>query len=98
MTFRLYLDEDCMDRDLVQALRTRGVDVLSAQELGMIEVSDEDHLSWATTQDRVLYSFNVGDFIICILSGSHRADLMLGLFLRGNKNTPSANRCADFSG
>lgn len=28
--FRLYIDEDSMDRDLVRALRTRGADVITA--------------------------------------------------------------------
>ncbi len=62
MTLRLYLDEDSMDQDLVHALRARGVDVVTALDAGMIERADEEHLRWATAEDRVLYSFNVGDF------------------------------------
>ena len=61
--FRLYIDEDSGDRNLVQALRARGVDVVTAQEVGMIERSDEEHLQFATSRDRVLYSFNRGDFL-----------------------------------
>ncbi len=41
MTIRLYIDEDAMDKDLVQALRARGVDVMTALDAGMIERSDE---------------------------------------------------------
>ena len=63
MTIRLYLDEDAQDSDLVRALRARGFDVLTAFEAGMVEQSDESHLQYATTQSRVLYSFNVGDFL-----------------------------------
>ncbi len=62
MTFPLYFDEDCMDQDLVRALRTRGLDVTTALEHNMIEQPDEAHLNYATEQGRVLYSFNVGDF------------------------------------
>ena len=62
MTIRLYIDEDAMDSDLVQALRARGVDVITALDVGMIEQKDEDHLYYATVQGRVLYSFNIGDF------------------------------------
>ena len=51
-----------MDKSLVQALRARGVDVVTAFESGMIERADQDHLDFATAQRRVLYSFNVGDF------------------------------------
>ena len=60
--FQLYIDEDSMDRDLVRALRARGVDVTTAQDVGMMECSDEEHLLFATNQGRVLYSFNRGDF------------------------------------
>jgi predicted nuclease of predicted toxin-antitoxin system len=59
---RLYLDEDAMDDDLAQALRTRGVDVITTLEAGMIESPDEEQLRWATAHDRVLYTFNVQDF------------------------------------
>jgi len=62
VTIRLYVDEDDMDKDLVQALRARGVDVMTALDAGMIECSDEEHLDYATAQGCVLYSFNVGDF------------------------------------
>ena len=62
MTCLLYFDEDCMDHDLVQAMRIRGMDVTTALEQGMIEQPDEVHLNFATSQGRVLYSFNVGDF------------------------------------
>ena len=61
-TIRLYFDEDSMDRALVQAMRARNVDVITAFESEMIERTDQDHLDFATAQRRVLYSFNVGDF------------------------------------
>ena len=59
---RLYIDENSMDRDLVSALRARGVDVSTAQADGLIERPDEEHLQHALDQGRVLYSFNRGDF------------------------------------
>jgi hypothetical protein len=62
MTIRLYFDEDSMDRILVGALRTRGMDVVTALDEGMIERNDSEHLDYATQQGRVLYSFNRGDF------------------------------------
>jgi len=58
----LYLDEDAMDGDLVRGLRSRGVNVLTATDVGMIRQADEEHLRFATIQDRVLDSFNVRDF------------------------------------
>ena len=51
-----------MDGDVVRGLRSRGVDVVTAADAGMIRRRDEDHLRLATVQGRALYSFNVRDF------------------------------------
>jgi uncharacterized protein with PIN domain len=59
---RLYMDEDAMDQQLVQALRARGVDVITVGEIETTGTSDEEQLILATAQGRVLYTFNVGDF------------------------------------
>ena len=81
MRIKLYLDEDAMDRDLADALRQRGVDVLTAFEAGMIERPDQEHLALAAAQGRVLYSFNVGDFAVLhhdfLSQGKHHAGLVL---------------------
>lgn len=58
----MYVDEDAMDGDVVRGLRSRGVDVVTAGDAGMIRREDEDHLTWAADQGRALYSFNVRDF------------------------------------
>lgn len=63
MKIRLYLDEDAMDGDLLEALRIRGADVTAANLEGMVNRPDEDHLDYATSQGRVLYSFNIGDYV-----------------------------------
>ena len=88
MTIRLYFDEDSMPRALVNALRARGIDVLTALEAQRIERSDEDHLDFATAQGRVLYSFNVGDFYRLHTSymeqnKSHAGVLLWSYFCRG---------------
>jgi hypothetical protein len=44
MRIRLYLDEDALDSDLVRALRPRGVDVMTALDLGLTKSADEEHL------------------------------------------------------
>lgn len=62
MNLRLYFDEDSSDRALGDALRARGVDVLTAVEANKVEITDEEQLAWATAQGRSLYSFNVSDF------------------------------------
>ncbi len=81
MRIKLYLDEDAMDRDLAEALRQRGVDVLTALEADMIERPDLEHLEFAASQQRVLYSFNVGDFAALhhdfLTNGKHHAGIVL---------------------
>ena len=59
---RLYMDEDAMEQALVGGLRARGVDVLTAQEAGMSERNDPDHLEYAVREGRVLCTFNASDF------------------------------------
>jgi len=51
-----------MQEALVKALRTRGLDAITALEVGMIDRDDAEHLDYATTNGSVLFSFNVGDF------------------------------------
>jgi len=51
-----------MDGDFVRGLRSRGIDVITAADAGMIRRKDEEHLSFAAIEGRALYSFNVGDF------------------------------------
>jgi hypothetical protein len=62
MAFPLYVDEDSMRRAVVEALRARAVDVLTALDAGMIERDDEEHLAFGAAHGRALLSFNVGDF------------------------------------
>lgn len=62
MTIRLYFDEDSMQHKLVRALRIRGLDVITALDVGMIEREDAEHLDCATKQGCVLCSSNAGDF------------------------------------
>ncbi|BAZ80262.1 DUF5615 family PIN-like protein [Sphaerospermopsis kisseleviana CS-549] len=59
---RLYIDEDSMDEDFVQALRSRNVDVLTVADVGMLYKSDPEQLTWARENNRVIFSFNARDF------------------------------------
>jgi hypothetical protein len=60
--FALYLDEDTSSTALTDALRSRGVDVLRAFEVGLTERSDEEQLLWAASANRVIYTFNAKHF------------------------------------
>lgn len=63
MQARLYIDEDAMDDDLVQSLRLRGVDVQTALDAGLVGRPDDEQLAHAGAEGRILYTFNVGDFM-----------------------------------
>jgi hypothetical protein len=58
----LYIDEDAIDEDFLQALHSRNVDVLTVAEVGMLHRSDEEQLAWATENNRAIFSFNARDF------------------------------------
>lgn len=58
----LYIDEDVMDEDIVQALRSRNVDVLTVADVEMLHRSDEQQLVWARENNRVIFTFNARDF------------------------------------
>ncbi len=59
---RLYVDEDAEQRVLVEGLRSRSIDVVTAMEAGMLGTSDREQLDYAITHERAIYSLNVGDF------------------------------------
>lgn len=52
---RFYTDEN-VARAVVDGLCRRGIDVLTCQEAGMMGATDEEHLSFATGQQRVIFS------------------------------------------
>ncbi len=60
---KLYLDEDTINRRLIKALRSRGVDVLTAKEAELIQVADQEHLNYATSLNRTVLTFNTRDFV-----------------------------------
>jgi uncharacterized protein DUF5615 len=78
---RLYFDEDAMQSALLAALRARRVDVLTASDRGMLSRSDEEHLSHASSDGRVLYSFNIRDYSLLheqwIAGGRNRSGIIL---------------------
>ena len=59
---QIYVDEDAAHRALVDALRSRGVTVLTALEAGLTGKPDEEQLAFAAERGCVLYSHNASDF------------------------------------
>ncbi len=58
---RLYFDED-VAADIVDNLRARGFNVRCAREASMLHRSDDDQLTIAVSQGRVLVTHNRHDF------------------------------------
>jgi hypothetical protein len=81
MTIRIYLDEDAMSRSLINALRSRGVDVTVASDVGMRERSDAEHLTYASAQGLVLFSFNTNHYMALHTSLLQQGQSHAGLIL-----------------
>ena len=58
----LYMDEDSMGLALARGLRAPNIDVLTAQEAGMIEQRDADQLDFAARNGRAICTSNTRDF------------------------------------
>jgi hypothetical protein len=59
---RLYLDEDVHKR-VAAALRLRGFDVVSAHEIGRWGFSDELQLTYASSEERAIFTYNAPDYL-----------------------------------
>jgi len=62
MTPHLYLDEDCINRKLIRALRQQNFGVTTTPEAARLSESDERQLEFATEKGWILVSHNIKDF------------------------------------
>ena len=58
---KLYLDED-VPETIATALRLIGYDVMTVKEAGRKGLSDIDQLKYASSENRVIFTFNIADF------------------------------------
>jgi hypothetical protein len=70
---KFYTDEQ-VSKAVIKGLRQRGADVLSAPEAGMLGASDEEHLTLATTEGRVIFSHDQ-DFLRLHAAGVEHAGI-----------------------
>ena len=78
---RLYVDEDALERIVVDGLVAAGFDVLTTRQAGAKGASDEAQLRFATQDGRAIYSLNVRDFAflhrLTIESGGQHCGIIL---------------------
>jgi len=55
MAIKFYMDEH-VHPGITKALQEHGIDVLTAQEADNLDVDDEEHLQFAYSEDRVIFT------------------------------------------
>ena len=80
-----------MSHALVDALRARGVDVLTPLDAEMMSRSDEEQLQFAADSGRAMFSFNVGDFYHLHRKWQHTGWSTRESFSLNSSSFPSAN-------
>jgi hypothetical protein len=77
---RIFTDEDVYAA-VAPALRSRGLESISAPEAARLGIADEQQLEWAAAQDLSILTFNVADFARLhsqwIRLGRHHAGIIL---------------------
>jgi hypothetical protein len=75
---KLHLDMDASRRDLYEGLLAKGHDVTRTPNLDVPQnASDEYQLLWATSHQRVLFTFNVRDFMLIAKKHPYHAGIIL---------------------
>jgi len=59
---KVYLDEN-LSAEIARVLRQKGVDAISAHEVGNVQVDDRGQLAYATRDGRAIVTANVADFL-----------------------------------
>ena len=71
---RYYTDEH-VAKAVIRGLRQRGVDVLTTPEAGKLHASDEEHLEFASAEQRVMFTQD-DDFLKLVALGDSHAGIV----------------------
>ncbi len=77
---KLYLDEDLSPR-IAAALRRKGIDTVSAHEVGNVQLSDSEQLAYAAGQGRCLVTRNARHFVVLSRDAVNRQEPHAGILL-----------------
>jgi predicted nuclease of predicted toxin-antitoxin system len=77
---KVYFDED-VPEGVAVGLRLRGYDVQTAREAGRKGFLDKEQVDYAVSQQRVIFTHNVADFVRihreCLQTGDHHQGMIL---------------------
>ncbi len=60
---KLHLDNDASNKVMAQALTAKGHDVTRTPQRDLpVDATDEEELFWAIRNNRILFTYNIGDF------------------------------------
>ena len=98
---KFYLDEDLSPR-IAEVLRGLGADGVSAHEVQMTGVSDEEQLDYAAAKGRCLVTFNRNDFILLTRlymdsNRLHHGIIIVPYTFRGNEFRRIAEALSNFA-
>lgn len=77
---KFYLDEDISPK-IAERLRKKGIDAVSAIEIGNLQLSDREQLACAAREGRSLVTRNVRHFIILAQEAIRRQEPHAGIVL-----------------
>lgn len=77
---KLYLDED-LSPQISERLRKRGIDAVSALEVGNAQLSDREQLAYAAEAGRCLVTRNVRHFVVLAREAVRREQPHAGIIL-----------------
>lgn len=77
---KFYLDEDLSPR-IAERLRKKGIDAVSAFEVGNVQISDQRQLAYVPREDRCLVTRNAWHFIFLAREAIRRQEPHAGIIL-----------------
>lgn len=83
---KCYLDED-LSPTIAAALRSKGIDAISAHEAGNLQVSDREQLVYAAREGRCLVTRNARHYVVLAREAIQRQEPHAGILVCSPRHT-----------